>query len=82
MDIKAIKELAQKYTKEELLACADALENTGTCIIPIKEEPSDTLSDLLQAAEIRSEVDAGKPLQDAIRDFSRRVREIISAAKR
>lgn len=78
MDIKAIKELAQKYTQEELLSCADALENEGRCPCSAKDDPGDAMSDVLQALEVRRMIDEGTPLQEAVREFSKRVRAVLS----
>lgn len=78
MDIKAIKELAQKHTSQELMAFADMLENTGKVPCSEKADASEIMSDLLQAAEVRGLVDGGMSLQDAVRDFSKRVRGTIA----
>jgi hypothetical protein len=78
VDIKAIKELAQKYTAEELLKCADELENKGQCACSQKSEPGEAMSDVLQAYEVRKAVDEGTPLQEAVRDFSKRVRACLT----
>lgn len=78
MDIAAIKELAQKYTQKELLAYADELEQFGSCKVTTKTDPDAVMSDLLQAAEVRGLVDNGMSLQEAVREFSKRVRGVIS----
>ena len=81
MDIKMIKELAQKYTIEKLNTFADELENTGKSSCPECAHKTDTnalMSDFLQAAEVRANIDKGIPLNDAVREFSKRVREVLS----
>jgi len=78
MDIKAIKELAQKYTLHELEACALDLENSGKCCCTQKEDIHDAMSDVLQSLEVRSLVDGGMSLQDAVREFSKRVRNVLT----
>ncbi len=78
MDLKAIKELAQKFSVTELKVFADELENTGECKTWAKDDPSEALSDLLQAAEVRNMMDnTGITLQEAVREFSKRVRGIM-----
>jgi hypothetical protein len=49
-------------------------------VAPVKtqEDPGDQMSDYLQAAEIRSQVDQGKPLNEALREFGQRVRGVLS----
>lgn len=78
MDLKAIKELAQKYTCTELGAFADELENTGVCQAANKSDPNEAMSDLLQALEVRQMLDQGMTLQEAVREFSKRVRAVLS----
>lgn len=81
MDIKVIKELAQKYRVEELNAYADELENNGSTSCPECAHKTDLnalMSDFLQAAEVRSLLDNGTPLNDAVREFSKRVRGVLT----
>lgn len=78
MDLKSIKELAQNYTVGQLSACADALEQTGACACTPKADSAEAMSDLLQAMEVRALLDKGMGLQDAVREFSKRVRTVLS----
>ncbi|MFZ9519908.1 MAG: DUF6952 family protein [Silvanigrellaceae bacterium] len=78
MDVKALRELAQNYSIEQLNGFITELENTGKCSCSAKEDPGDVMSDLLQAIEVRQAVDAGQSLQEAVRDFSKRVRSVLS----
>jgi hypothetical protein len=78
MDVKAIKELAQNHTTAELMKFADDLENTGSCALPAKADPGELMSDILQAAEIRGSMDKGATIQEAMREFSKRVRTVLS----
>lgn len=78
MDIKSIKELAQKHTVEELNNFADEFENTGVAPLKTQEDAGDQMSDYLQAAELRSYLDQGMSLVEATREFSKRVRGVLS----
>lgn len=78
MDIKALRELAQTYTVEQLNAFVDELEKTGSCRCSQKNDPGDVMTDLLQAIEVRQAIDEGQSLQEAIREFSKRVRTVLS----
>ena len=78
MDIKAIKMLAQEKTAEELQALADEFENSGILPKNIQKDPAEYLSDLLQALEVRLLVDSGLSLGDAVREFSKRVRQSMN----
>jgi hypothetical protein len=77
MDIKSIKELAEKYTVDELNKFADELESTGVAPIKTQEDPGDQMSDYLQALELRLLLDKGIPLMEAVREFSKRVRGVL-----
>lgn len=77
MDIKSIKELVQNHTVEQLLKWADELEATGVAPFKTQDDLNEQMSDYLQAAEIRAAVDAGKNMNDAIREFAQRVRGVL-----
>ncbi len=78
MDIKVIKTLVQQYTSDELMKFADDFEATGVPPVKTQDDAGDQMSDYLQAAEIRSQVDNGKPLNDALREFGQRVRGVLT----
>lgn len=81
MDIKAIKELCTQYSHQELLQFADELENKGATTCKEAASKSDQgalMSDFLQAAEVRVLVDKGMPINEAVREFSKRVRSVVS----
>jgi len=77
MDIKIIKELVTKYNAEELNKFADEFESTGVAPVKTQEDAGDQMSDYLQAAEVRAVMDAGKPMNDALREFAQRVRGVL-----
>jgi hypothetical protein len=78
MDVKSVKELAQKYSVEELNKFADEFESTGTAPIKTQDDAGEQMSDYLMAAEMRSYLDKGMSLNDALREFSKRVRGVLS----
>lgn len=78
MDVKACKDLAQKFTVEELNKFADEFEATGVAPIKTQDDPGDQMSDYLQAAELRSYLDRGMNVNEALREFSKRVRGVLS----
>jgi hypothetical protein len=77
MDIKSIKELAEKYKIEELNKFADEFETTGVAPVKTQEDAGDQMSDYLQAAELRSYIDQGMAINEAVREFSKRVRGVL-----
>jgi len=78
MDVKSVKELAQKYTVEELNKFADEFEATGTAPVKTQEDAGEQMSDYLMAAEMRAYLDKGMSLNDALREFSKRIRGVLS----
>ena len=79
MDLKTIKDFAEKYSRDELYKFADELEQKGSVSISTKSDVNEVMSDLLQAAEVRGLMDDKKlSLQEAVREFSKRVRAAIS----
>jgi len=77
MDVKAVKDLAQKYSKDELFKFADEFEASGIAPVKTNEDPGDQMSDYLQAAELRALMDDGLNVTDALREFSKRIRGIL-----
>lgn len=78
MDVKSVKELAQKYTVEELSKFADDFEASGSAPVKTQEDAGDQMSDYLQAAELRAYLDKGMTLPDALREFSKRIRGVLT----
>ncbi|BBH52137.1 DUF6952 family protein [Fluviispira sanaruensis] len=81
MDIKIIKELSQKYSQDDLIRFADELENTEKTSCPECQNNSDineVMSNFLQACEIKKLIDNGVSLNEAIREFTKRVRTVLS----
>ena len=78
MDIKSVKELAQKYTADELNKFADDFESTGTAPVKTQDDAGEQMSDYLMAAEMRIYLDKGMSLNDAVREFSKRVRGVLT----
>ena len=78
MDIKSIKELAQKYSVEELNKFADEFEASGIPPVKTQEDPGSQMSDYLMGAELRLLLDQGMNINEATREFSKRVRGVLT----
>lgn len=78
MDVKSVKELASKYTVEELNKFADEFEATGVAPVKTQDDAGEQMSDYLQAAELRAYMDQGMSQVEALREFSKRVRGVLS----
>lgn len=77
MDIKSIKELAQKYTVQELNKFADDYEASGVAPLKTQDDPGEQMSDYLMGAELRTLLDQGMTINEATREFSKRVRGVL-----
>lgn len=77
MDVKSVKELAQKYTAAELMGFADEFEATGVAPVKTQEDAGEQMSDYLMAAELKSYLDRGMNVNEALREFSKRVRGVL-----
>jgi len=83
MILPVIRDLATKYTSEELNRAALQFEEKGENTYEVKgKDEGEVLTNLLMAAEIRVKVEAGTPLADAVRDFTRMVQTIVAAPKK
>ncbi len=79
MDAKIMKDLAQKYTFDELNKFADEFEHTGIAPVQTSEDAGDQMSDYLMAAELRFLMDEkGMNVNEALREFSKRVRGVLT----
>lgn len=78
MDIKSIKELAQKYSVDELNKFADEFEASGIPPVKTQEDPGSQMSDYLMGAELRLLLDQGMNINEATREFSKRVRGVLT----
>ena len=78
MDIKAIKSLAEKHSQQELENFAKDLEEKGLVQVKTQDDLGDQLSDYLQAMEVKKLMDQGMALNEAVREFSKRVRGVLS----
>lgn len=78
MDIKSIKQLAEKYSSLELQKMAEEFEVTGNAPVTTQSDPGDQLSDYLQACEVKQLMEKNSwDLQQALREFSKRVRNVL-----
>jgi hypothetical protein len=78
MDIKSIKSLAEQYSFEDLTRFADEFEATGIAPVKTQEDDGAQMSDYLMAAELKHYLDKGMPMQEAVREFSKRVRGVLT----
>ena len=73
IDIKEIRELARRFTPEEIESCISQQlrEGENVCVAGPTEE---VLNELSKAEFVRGLVDRGLPLMDSVRELARRIR--------
>ena len=83
MIVSVVRDLANRYSKSELDSAIEALETKRENTLGVAgKDDGERLSNLLAAAQIRSRMDKGMSLNDALREHSQRVRSMISMNKK
>lgn len=76
MDMKEIRELAKRFTPEQLEHCINQQLETGANVC-IDSRPSDEIINELSKAEFISEqIAKGVSLSDALRELAKRIRQV------
>jgi len=76
IDLREIKELAKRFTPEEIETCITDELSKGENLC-LRDAPSERVINELSKAEfIRKLIDSGMSLQEALRELARRIRLI------
>ncbi len=82
MNIKEIKELAKKFTPEQLENCiTQAIEQQGKSDCYIGEDVLEVVNTLAKAQTVRELMEQGMSEMEAIRELARRIRQVQGAEK-
>lgn len=82
MDIKHIREIARKFSPEEIESCiSDQLVN-GKNVCHTDATSEKIISELSKAEVVRELIDGGIELADALRELARRMRLVQSGFKK
>ncbi len=80
MNIKEIKELAEKFTPEQLDNCiTQAIENQGKSECYFGEDVMEVVNTLAKAQTVRQLMEEGMSEVEAIRELARRIRKVQGA---
>lgn len=83
MILAVVKDLANKYSREELDNAATAFETDRTNTLSVEgKDEGEILSNLLVASFVKKRMEKGILIQDAIREYSQRVRGMITPVKK
>ncbi len=82
MNIKEIKELAKKFTPEQLDNCiTQAIENEGQNECYIGEDVLEVVNTLAKAQTVKELMEQGLSEIEAIRELAKRIRKVQGAEK-
>ncbi|WP_293443473.1 hypothetical protein [Persephonella sp.] len=81
MNIKEIKELSLKFTKEQLELCILQTMQDGKNECEIDGEVMEVVNTLAKAQTVRELMDQGMSQMEAIRELARRIRQVQGAEK-
>jgi hypothetical protein len=76
LDVDEIREIAKKYTPEQIESCITQQLETGKNICLKNPSAEKTINDLSKAEFIKRRMADGMELADAIRELARRMREV------
>ncbi len=74
MDIRQIREIARKFSPEQIEGCISRQMETGENICLTDETSEKTVNELSKAEVVRDLMDHGMTLADALRELARRMR--------
>lgn len=80
IDLKEIKELSKRFTPEQIEGCITQQLETGENVCLRDESSEKIINELAKARFIRSLMDEGMSLADALRELARRMRQVQSLA--
>jgi hypothetical protein len=81
LDIKQIKEIAKRFTPEQIEGCITKQIETGENVCLRDENSEKIINELAKAEVIREMMDRGMSLADALRELARRMRLVKSGYK-
>ncbi|MEK7851610.1 MAG: hypothetical protein AAB275_06970 [Deltaproteobacteria bacterium] len=76
MDIKEIREIAKRYTPEQIEGCITQQVETGKNVCIENESTEKILNDLSKAVFIKELIRGGMSFADAMRELARRMRQL------
>lgn len=81
MHIKEIRELAKRFTPEQIENCITHQMQEGTNVCDMSGPTEHVINELSKAGFVRDLVDKGMSMADAVRDLAKRIRLVQMAFK-
>lgn len=82
IDLQEIKELSKRFTPEQIEGCITQQLETGENVCLRDESSEKIINELAKARFVRSLMDEGLSLADALRELARRMRQAQSFAEK
>lgn len=76
VDIKEIKELAKRFTPEQIEGCITQQMETGENVCVRNPSAEAVINELSKAQFVRDAMDSGMSLADALRELASRMRQV------
>ena len=80
-EVRQIKDIAQRYSPEEIESCITQQVETGKNICLTDEHSEKTINELAKAGVIKDLMSQGLGLSDALRELARRMRLLQAGFK-
>jgi hypothetical protein len=81
LNVREIREIAKKYSPEQIEDCITTQIETGENICVHNEKTDVIINDLSKAGFIREQMDNGMSLADALRELALRMRQVQKTAE-
>ncbi len=76
IDMKEIRELAERFSPEEIECCITQQIEEGTNVCDLTGPSERVISELSKASFVREQMDRGLSLMEAVRELARRIRTV------
>ncbi len=81
IDVKEVRELAKRFTPEEIESCIKQQLQEGTNICEVKGPTEHVIGELAKAEFVKKRMEEGSSLTDAVRELARRIRLVQKGFK-
>lgn len=81
VDIKEVRELAKRFTSEEIESCIQQQLKEGENICDIKGPIEYVIGELAKAEVVKKLMEEGMSISDAVRELARRIRLVQKGFK-
>ena len=81
IDLKEIRELAAKYSPDQIESCITQQIETGQNVCLADSDSVRIVNELAKASFIRKRMEDGMPLPDALRELAKKMREFMELAR-